>query len=119
MVGRQPFVVALGDSMIGRNRPSDVVRRMCDAFEGREAAAVIALEEVPPEEVVHYGIARPAGGGELFELADLVEKPSVAEAPSNLAIAARYVFSPLIFDYLARTRPARQTKSSSPTRFEP
>jgi UTP--glucose-1-phosphate uridylyltransferase len=107
MVGDQPFVVALGDSMIGRNRPSNVVRRMCDAFESRQAAAVIALEEVPPEEVIHYGIARPAAAGDLFELDDLVEKPSVAEAPSNLAIAARYVFSPLIFEYLSKTRPGK------------
>ena len=107
MVGRQSFVVALGDSMIGRNRPSDVVRRMNEAFEVQKAAAVIALEEVTPAEVVHYGIARPVGAGDVFELADLVEKPSVAEAPSNLAVAARYVFSPLVFDYLARTCPGK------------
>jgi UTP--glucose-1-phosphate uridylyltransferase len=110
MVGQQPFVVALGDSMIGRNRPSDVVRRMSEAFEGRNAAAVVALEEVPPEEVVHYGIAQPAGPGDVFELADLVEKPSIAEAPSNLAVAARYVFSPRVFDYLARTRPGKSNE---------
>jgi UTP--glucose-1-phosphate uridylyltransferase len=111
MVGEQPFVVALGDSMIGRNRPSDVVRRMCQRFESEDAAAVIALEEVPPEDVVQYGIAKPAKDvGDVFDLADLVEKPSVAEAPSNLAVAARYVFSPQIFSYLAQTRPGKSNE---------
>ena len=69
---------------------------------------MIAFEEVPPEEVVHYGIAKPRRRrATLFELDDLVEKPSVAEAPSNLAVAARYVFSPAIFDYLEQTPPGK------------
>jgi UTP--glucose-1-phosphate uridylyltransferase len=48
-------------------------------------------------------VARPKGGGEVFELADVIEKPSAQEAPSNLAIAARYVFAPAIFTALERT----------------
>ena len=105
-VGNEPFVVALGDSIIGLERQSDVVRRMCDAFEERGAAAVIALEEVPRDQVHRYGIVKPRGEtGELFELDDVVEKPSAADAPSTLAIAARYVLSPAIFDALARTAP--------------
>jgi UTP--glucose-1-phosphate uridylyltransferase len=108
MVGQQPFVVALGDSIIGPLGQSNVVRTMVDAFESARADAVIALLDVPREEVVHYGIAAPRGKADgVFELADLVEKPSVSEAPSNLAVAARYVFSPAIFDCLARTRPGK------------
>ena len=77
------------------------------AFSSR-AAAVIAFEEVPSEEVIHYGIAKPRGAlNEVFELADLIEKPDVSEAPSNLAIAARYVFSPAIFDCLEKTPPGK------------
>jgi UTP--glucose-1-phosphate uridylyltransferase len=53
--------------------------------------------------VHHYGVAKPKGAGDLFELEDVVEKPSADEAPSNLAIAARYVFSPQIFTALQRT----------------
>jgi UTP--glucose-1-phosphate uridylyltransferase len=57
---------------------------------------------------VHYGIARPRSRPDtVFELDDLVEKPSPAEAPSNLAVAARYVCSPLIFDYLEKTEPGK------------
>jgi UTP--glucose-1-phosphate uridylyltransferase len=108
LVGGQPFVVALGDSIIGLNAQSDIVHRMTDEFERSRADAVIAFETVPREEVVHYGIARPRGAaGQVFELADIIEKPSVAEAPSDLAVAARYVFSPQLFDLLDRTPPGK------------
>ncbi len=106
-VGRQPFVVALGDSIIGLHAQSDVVRRMTACFEERKAAAVIAFEEVPRAEVRRYGIAKPATDGEVFEIEDLVEKPSAEEAPSTLAIAARYVLSPQVFDALATTPPGK------------
>jgi UTP--glucose-1-phosphate uridylyltransferase len=105
-VGDEPFVVALGDSIIGLNRQSDIVRRMREAFESRGAAAVLALEEVPREDVRHYGIVYPRNGiDNLLELADVVEKPSPADAPSTLAIAARYILSPAIFAALKRTPP--------------
>jgi UTP--glucose-1-phosphate uridylyltransferase len=108
LVGDQPFVVALGDSIIGLNAQSDIVRRMVEHFERSAADAVIAFEAVPPEDVVHYGVARPRGeAGPVFELEDIVEKPGVAEAPSTLAVAARYVFRPGIFDLLAKTPPGK------------
>src|SRR5512133_821827 len=91
-VGNQPFVVALGDSIIGMHAKSDIVRRMTRCFVEKKAAAVVAFEAVPLEEVHHYGIAKPKSEGEVFEVEDLVEKPSRQEAASNLAIAARYVF---------------------------
>lgn len=106
VVGDQSFVVALGDSIIGRQAQSRVVRTMIHRFESSRADAVIALQEVPVEDVVRYGIAKPRGEvDEVFELDDLIEKPGVAEAPSNLAVAARYVFSPAIFDCLEKTPP--------------
>ncbi len=106
-VGDQPFVVALGDSIIGMHAQSDIVQRMTRCFADKRAAAVIAFEEVPPAEVHLYGIARPKSDGDIFEIADLIEKPSVEEAPSNLAIAARYVLSPAIFEAIRRTRPGK------------
>ena len=108
LVGSQPFVVALGDSIIGINAQSDIVRRMADEFERRRADAVIAFEEVPRDEVVQYGIAKPrTPSAPVFELADIVEKPSVDEAPSTLAVAARYVFAPVIFELLKKTPPGK------------
>jgi len=103
-VGDRPFVVALGDSIIGMHAESDVVKRMKQCFEEQDAAAVIAFEEVAEHEVSQYGIAKPASDDEVFRILDLVEKPSMREAPSRLAIAARYVLSPAIFDALAKTR---------------
>jgi len=106
-VGNQPFVVALGDSIIGINAQSDIVRRMIHAFHEKQADAVVAFEQVPMTEVPNYGIAKPRVNGEIFEIADVIEKPSMSEAPSNLAIAARYVFAPKIFDALKRTKPGK------------
>src|SRR5438477_2978681 len=59
LVGAQPFVVALGDSIIGLHAQSRIVQRMIEAFERSSADAVIAFEEVPLEEVVQYGLAKP------------------------------------------------------------
>lgn len=114
--GEEPFVVALGDSIIGLHASSSCVRQMLSAFEAEaapgsaaagkaRACCVIAVEEVPPEAVGNYGVVRPNGSGELFEITDLVEKPSPQEAPSNLAIAGRYVFSPVIFEAIRQTPP--------------
>lgn len=108
VIGAHPFVVALGDSIIGLHAQSQVVRVMIDQFESSGAAAVIAFEEVPREEVSRYGIAKPRDGvSEVFELDDLIEKPDPGEAPSNLAVAARYVLAPAIFDYLQETPPGK------------
>ena len=103
-VDDRPFVVALGDSIIGMHAESDVVERMTRCYHEHDAAAVIAFEEVAHDEVSQYGIAHPASDGEVFGILDLIEKPAPREAPSNLAIAARYVLSPIIFDALATTR---------------
>jgi len=106
-VGNNPFVVALGDSIIGLNAQSDIVHRMTEVFLRERADAVVAFEPVPSSEVHHYGIAKPKTNGDVFEIADVIEKPSAEEAPSNFAIAARYVFAPNIFDALARTKPGK------------
>jgi len=107
-VGDQPFVVALGDSIIGLHAQSAVVQRMTDCFVRNQTAAVIAFEPVPLNDVPNYGIAQPRNGAsDVFEVADVIEKPGVHEAPSNLAIAARYVFAPSIFAAIKRTKPGK------------
>jgi UTP--glucose-1-phosphate uridylyltransferase len=107
--GDQPFVVALGDSILGMHASSKCVSRMVDLFESRRASCVIAVEEVPAEDTGQYGIVEVADGDdECFRVVRLVEKPKPGEAPSNLAIAGRYVFSPLIFDMLRQISPDRR-----------
>jgi UTP--glucose-1-phosphate uridylyltransferase len=104
--GEQPFVVALGDSIVGLNAKSKALSRMMELFESKRASCVIAVEEVPQQETMHYGIIRADSDGEgFYRVLNLVEKPRPEAAPSNLAIAGRYVFSPLIFDMIRRIVP--------------
>jgi len=105
--GQEPFVVGLGDSIIKNSGRVGVVSRMIECFIEKEAECVIAFEEVERGQVSNYGIAKPAESGEIFRIEDLIEKPEIHEAPSNLAIAARYVFSRRIFDALRRTKPGK------------
>jgi len=100
-----PFAVLLGDDIM--HERSGVLTGMLRAFSERDAS-VIALREVSRAEVSSYGCARaePAGAN-LVRVLDLVEKPSPEEAPSNLAVMGRYVFTPEIFDEIERTKPGR------------
>jgi UTP--glucose-1-phosphate uridylyltransferase len=115
-VGNDPFVVALGDSIIGLNAQSDVVRRMEACFEEENCAAVIAFEEVPRHEVSQYGIARPASDGEVFQLLDIIEKPALDEAPSNLAVRPATCSPPRFSRRWIGPNPARAARFSSRTR---
>jgi UTP--glucose-1-phosphate uridylyltransferase len=106
-VGNEPFVVALGDTIITSGK-REVVSRLIDSFEHNKASAVIAVEKVALEDVHKYGIVTPSAPGDDFSIVDLVEKPPMNAAPSNLAIAARYVFGPELFAALSSTLPDRK-----------
>ncbi|WP_050026186.1 UTP--glucose-1-phosphate uridylyltransferase GalU [Verrucomicrobium sp. BvORR034] len=103
-VGAEPFAVLLGDALVS---PTDgakpVLRQLLDVHE-RHGGSTVALEEVPAEKVSRYGIL---GGAEIepgvFKADKFVEKPSPAEAPSRLAVSARYILSPSIFEQLEQT----------------
>ena len=93
---------------MGLGGASDVVERMIKVFESKSAEIVIAFQEVPPDKVDQFGIATPKTGQEttpVFELKDLVEKPGLSDAPSNLAVAGRYVLGHEIFKELKYTKP--------------
>jgi len=109
--GEEPFLVALGDSILGLNAVSRAVSRMADVFDAKRASCVIAVEEVPAEETSNYGIVQPeAGSDDVFRVVNLVEKPAPKDAPSNLAIAGRYIFSPVIFDMIRRVKPDQRNE---------
>ena len=103
-VGDEPFAVLLPDDLMIDG--SALMKRMVDAWQQREQA-VIALEEVAPEEISAYGCADPVGEpvDGLVELRGIVEKPKREDAPSNLAVSGRYLFPPAIFDALDRIEP--------------
>ena len=105
-VGDEPFVVALGDAIIRGGDHVELVRRLIHSHLHHGSACTIAVMEVEEEDTHRYGIVNPKGrAGSDFEIEDIVEKPSRADAPSNLAVAARYVFSPDIFSAIDRTVP--------------
>ncbi len=105
--GEEPFLVALGDSILGLHAVSRAVSRMADVFDSKRASCVIAVEEVPAAETRHYGIVQPESGSpaDVFRIVNLVEKPAPEDAPSHMAIAGRYIFSPVIFDMIRRVEP--------------
>ena len=100
-----PFVVALGDSIMGLEQPSLVVSQMLSVYRENPGSTVIAIEEVPQSRVSRYGIVHPGGADGVFPIRALIEKPSPESAPSNLAIAGRYVLSPSIYKALKETSP--------------
>jgi len=106
-VGDQPFAVLLGDDLIDARDP--LLEQMI-AVQGEHGGSVVALMEVPPEQVSMYGCAAIDGAPDadsVVRVTDLVEKPPVDEAPSNLAVIGRYVLSPGIFAVLRETAPGR------------
>ncbi len=104
-VGNLPFAVLLGDDIM--HPDAGVLGGMLGVFE-RYGHSVIALKEVPPQDISSYGCAAVnALEGNVVQVVDLIEKPSPEEAPSNLAVMGRYVFGPKIFEVLAETKPGR------------
>jgi len=108
LVGNEPFAVLLGDDVIDAEPPA--MKQLIDVF-SRLDGPVLAVERVPMDEVSSYGVIAPMRGQELgegiYRVADLVEKPARADAPSDLAIIGRYVLTPDIFPILAATKSDR------------
>ncbi|QES42119.1 UTP--glucose-1-phosphate uridylyltransferase [Streptomyces venezuelae] len=105
-VGNEPFAVLLGDDLIDPRDP--LLARMVEIQE-RHGGSVIALMEVAPEQIHLYGCAAvdATEDGDVVKVTDLVEKPDVADAPSNYAIIGRYVLDPAVFGILRKTEPGR------------
>ena len=102
-VGDHPFVVLLGDDIMSERSP--VLEGMLSIYE-QYGRSVIALMEMPIEEISAYGCVKPERvADQLVRILDIVEKPQPAEAPSNLGVVGRYVFTPEIFDMLERVQP--------------
>ena len=107
-IGDEPFAVLLVDDVIDADAPC--LAQMMTAYDAL-GCSIIAACEVPAAQVSSYGIirGRPADGDDSrrVRVDDVVEKPSLEEAPSNLAIIGRYILTPAIFGALEATRPGR------------
>jgi len=105
LVAGEPFAVILGDDVIDAEPAG--LKQMIDVYE-RTDAPIIAVERVPKDQVSSYGIVdvepAPQFGRGVFRIKDMVEKPRLEDAPSNLAIIGRYILTPDIFPALRETR---------------
>ena len=105
-VGDEPFAVLLGDDLIDTRDP--LLTKML-VEQGKRNASIIALMEVDPSQIHLYGAAavEATDDPDVVRVTGLVEKPSTADAPSNLAIIGRYVLRPEVFDVLEHTLPGK------------
>ncbi|HYK88256.1 MAG TPA: UTP--glucose-1-phosphate uridylyltransferase GalU [Acidobacteriota bacterium] len=104
LINGEPFAVLLGDDVIEADKPC--IRQMIDVYD-RYHSSVVAIMEVPQAEVTRYGIieATAVSGSEhgIYEVHDMIEKPQIEDAPSNMAIIGRYILTPAIFEALRET----------------
>jgi UTP--glucose-1-phosphate uridylyltransferase len=102
IVRNDPFAVLLADDlMVGRDGGPGVLTQMVEVFKEVQSS-VLAVQEVPLEQVNRYGIVAGAPAGErLVKVAQMVEKPAPEKAPSRLGVAGRYVLTPSVFDCIA------------------
>lgn len=102
-IGNEPFAVLLGDDIVQAEKPC--LKQMMEQYE-RYNASILGVQKVNPAEVSRYGIVDGNGIGDRFySVNNLVEKPAIGEAPSNLAIMGRYILNPRIFDVLDQQKP--------------
>lgn len=104
--GNDPVAVLLGDTILRSNRKQSVLKSMVDIYD-QQQGSVIALREMPRSVISRYGVVacEPAQGEGVIRITGLVEKPSPEKAPSLLAVSARYIITPRIFDFLEQTQP--------------
>jgi len=105
-IGNEPFVVALGDDIVVSQEPA--TKQLANVF-NKHNSSIIGVEEVPKQSVSSYGVISGSKVDEnVFSVKDLIEKPSIHEAPSNMGIIGRYILTSGIFDCLKQTRPGHK-----------
>ena len=99
LVGNEPFAVLLADDlMMGPQGGEPVLAQMVQAFR-QQGRSLLAVQEVPADQVHRYGIvAGEPAGGQLIRIDRIVEKPAPQDAPSRMGVAGRYILTPAIFD---------------------
>ena len=106
LVGEEPFAALLADDVIDAKVP--VLKQLMEVFNEKHLS-VIAIQPIEGAAISSYGVIKgkevPGSGGKLYEVLDLVEKPALADAPSNLAVIGRYVLTPTVFETLSEIQP--------------
>ena len=106
-VGDEPFAVLLGDDVVYHPEKS-ALRQLIDVYEER-GGSVLGCQTVSDEQVSSYGIVagEVLDNQRLMRVSDMVEKPTLEEAPSRMAVLGRYIISPAIFSLLSETKPGK------------
>jgi len=106
-MGNEPFAVLLGDDVV-YNPAKPALAQLIDIYEAT-GGSVLGCQNVPQEKVSAYGIVagKQTDNPRLMRVADMVEKPAVEEAPSQMAVLGRYIIKPQIFDILEKTQPGK------------
>lgn len=107
----EPFAVLLGDDVVyadGSRGQKPALRQLIDIYDAY-GGSVLGCQQVPDEKVSSYGIVAGSeiAGSSLVKVSDMIEKPELAEAPSNMAVLGRYIISPTIFELLEHTAPGK------------
>ncbi len=106
LIGDEPFAVVLADDLCLVNNGDDGVLKQMVGLYKQFRCSIVAIEEVPMEEVHKYGVIKGEMiRDDIFQINTMVEKPATEDAPSNLAIIGRYILTPDIFDILRNTTP--------------
>jgi UTP--glucose-1-phosphate uridylyltransferase len=109
-VGNEPFAVLLGDTITASAGGVPVTRQLIDAYD-RFNESVVSLERVSRDKLHRYGVVKGKPMDDtLYLLENIVEKPSPQDAPSDLVVASRYVFTPDIFRFLRETTPGKNNE---------
>ena len=104
-IGNEPFAVLLGDDIVHADKPC--LKQMIEAYDEYKTS-ILGVQEVPIEDVCKYGIVEGKHmDGRVYRVKGLVEKPTVEDAPSNIAILGRYIINPAIFEILEHTQPGK------------
>ena len=102
-IGDEPFAVLLGDDVVVNKEGKPALKQLIEQY-SKTSASVIGVQTVDKKDVSKYGIVEPSKShpakGRLVKLTDMVEKPAVEKAPSQLAVLGRYVLTPEIFEWL-------------------
>ena len=105
-IGDEPFAVLLGDDIV-YNPEKPCLKQMIEAYDEYKTS-ILGVQEVAHEDVSKYGIVEGKHiEGRVYKVKDLVEKPSIEDAPSNIAILGRYIINPAIFEILEHTKPGK------------
>jgi UTP--glucose-1-phosphate uridylyltransferase len=106
LVGGEPFAALLADDVV--DAPVPVLKQLMNVFNEKQSS-VIAIQAIDGPAISSYGVIKAkvvdGTGGKLYEVLDLVEKPQLADAPSNLAVIGRYILTPTVFDTLSNIKP--------------